>query len=436
MSFVLSVSESLAALEGMVASDIALPVGAVLGIGFVLVLVQGFFAGYETGVVSANPMKVSHLVKTGSRRAKTYSLLMRRRDRILALTLIGTNTAIVCATILVASRLGKFWTMLILAPVALIFGEIIAKSVFRHYATQLVLAFVYPIRAFYVALFPLVVPVTAFCNRLLVLLTGKSWQYARVLTREELRLVFLEGEESKAIESTEREMICGVIDLSTTMVKEIMVPRTRMVAVESSATQSELVKRFWDSRYSRMPVYKGRIDNVIGIVNVFDIIQGGVDAPNAAIERFVRPAYYVPDTKRVGELLQELRKNRLQMAIVVDEYGGTDGIVTLEDVIEEIFGEIQDEYDEEQPPIQRLEENRFLVDAKIGVEDANEGMNLDLPHGEAETLGGFVMNRAGKIPAPGESIEYGNVKFTIVEADERSISKVRVEIGEKDQHEP
>ena len=321
------------------------PLVAVCAVAFFLVLLQGFFAGYETGVVSADPVRVSHLAEMGSRSARAYSRLMRRRDRLLILTLVGTNIAVVCATILLASRIGKVWTTLILTPVSLILGEIVAKSVFRHHATRLVLALVYPIKAFYVALFPVVACASAFSNRLLAILTGKSWRDAPPLTREELRYLFLEGEEADAIEPAERAMIHGVIDLSTTMVKEIMVPRIRMVAVESRATQGKLTDLFRQNGYSRMPVYRKRIDNVIGIVNVFDIIREGVGTGEESIQPFIRPAYYVPDTKRVGELLQELRARKTHMAIVIDEYGGTDGIVTLEDVVEEIFGEISDEHD-------------------------------------------------------------------------------------------
>jgi len=399
-----------------------------LAIGFLFVLLQGFFAGYETGVVSANPIRLNHLVETGSRTAKIFSRLMQRRDRLLTLTLVGTNVAMVCATILVASRIGKLWTTLFMVPMSLIFGEIMAKSLFRHHATRLVLALAYPIRFFYIVFFPVVALATAFSNRLLILLTGKSWGDVPGLTREELRYVFLEGEESAAIEPAERAMIHRVIDLSTTMVKEIMVPRTRMVAVELHATQKELVNLFEQSGYSRMPVYETRIDNVIGVVNVFDIIREDVEKDKESIERFVRPAYYVPDTKRVGELLQELRARKTHMAIVIDEYGGTDGIVTLEDVVEEIFGEIQDEYDEEPPAVQPVGENSVLIDASLDLEEASEALGTELPVEDADTLSGFILKRAGKIPAVGETVEYESLRFEIVEANGQRISKVKVDM--------
>jgi len=412
----------------------SLPLTTVFGIAFLFVLVQGFFAGYETGVVSANPIRLSHLVEAGSRNAKAYCRLVHRRDRVLTLTLVGTNVAVVCATILVAGRIGKLWTTLLLTPVSLIFGEIIAKTVFRRHATRFVIALAYPMRVLYITLLPVVAVASAFSNSLLRLFTGKSRRDASPLTREELRYVFLEGEDSAAIETTEREMIHGVIDLSTTMAKEVMVPRTRMVAVESRATQGELIKRFQESGYSRMPVYRERVDNVIGVVNVFDIIREGVDTPGESIKRFIRPAYYVPDTKRVGELLQELRANRIHMAIVIDEYGGTDGIVTLEDAIEEIFGEIQDEYDEEPPAVDRIGQDSLLVDADLDIEEASKALGIELPTEDAETVGGFVLNLAGKIPAAGEIVVYRNATFTVVEADEHSISKLKVDIKQGEQH--
>jgi CBS domain containing-hemolysin-like protein len=412
-----------------------LPLAGVFGIACLLVMVQALFAGYETGVVSANPIRVNHLAQEGSVSARIYSRLVRRRDRLLILTLVGTNIAVVWATILVASRIGHLRTTLILVPFSLVFGEIIAKSMFRHHATRLVLAFVYPLRVIYFVLFPVVACATALSNRLLMLLTGKSWQDSQALTREELRLVFTEGLESGAIEPEEQEMIHSVIELGTTMVKEIMVPRTRMVAVSSDATQSELVELFRKSGYSRMPVFKEHIDSIVGIVNVFDIIKEGLDAQvDGSIEQFMRPAYYVPDTKRVGEVLQELRAKRIHMAIVVDEYGGTDGLVTLEDAMEEIFGEIQDEYDAELPSIAKIEDNVFVADAELDIEEAEKILGLKLPHEDAETMAGFILNIAGKIPAQGETVQYGNVTFTVVEADEHSVSKVRITLGQESNH--
>ncbi len=432
---IMHVFSAILTMLGQPVAHSSLPLTSVFGMAFLFVLIQGFFAGYETGVVSANPIRLSHLVEAGSRTAKVYCQLVRRRDRILTLTLVGTNVAVVCATILVAGRIGKLWATLLLTPVSLIFGEIIAKTVFRRHATRFVLALAYPMRFLYLTLLPVVAVAATFSNSLLRLFTGKSWRDASPLTREELRYVFLEGEASAAIESTEREMIHGVIDLSTTMAKEVMVPRTRMVAVESRATQGELVKRFQESGYSRIPVYRERIDNVIGVVNVFDIIREGVETPDESIQRFIGPCYYVPDTKRVGELLQELRANRIHMAIVIDEYGGTDGIVTLEDAIEEIFGEIQDEYDDEPPAVERIGANSLLLDAELDIEEASRAIGIELPQDDAETVGGFVLNRAGKIPAPGETVVYRNATFTVVEADEHSISKVKVDIKQEGQYE-
>jgi len=193
--------------------------------------------------------------------------------------------------------------------------------------------------------------------------------------------------------------------------------------------------RFRESGYSRMPVFKESIDSIVGIVNVFDIIREGLDAHvDKSIEPFIRPAYYVPDTKRVGEILQELRVRKIHMAIVVDEYGGTDGIVTLEDAIEEIFGEIQDEYDVERPSIQQVGNNIFIADAELDIEEAEEALGLELPQDDAETLAGFILNIAGKIPAPDETVRYGNVTFTVVEADEHSVSKVRITLGQESNH--
>lgn len=234
------------------------------------------------------------------------------------------------------------------------------------------------------------------------------------------------GELSRLLEQEEREMIQRVFDLSETVVREIMVPRIDMVAVEETTPIPDLLKLLREKRHSRIPVYRERVDNIVGFLHIKDLVLNTGELERLELKEIIRPAHFVPETKRADDLLSDMRARRMHLAIVVDEYGGTAGLVTLEDVIEELVGEIQDETDKEQPLIVRLADGSFRVDAKVDLDDLNERLEVNLPADEYDTLGGLLYGLAGKIPIPGDRFRDRGLEFVISGVRGKRITQVLV----------
>jgi CBS domain containing-hemolysin-like protein len=252
------------------------------------------------------------------------------------------------------------------------------------------------------------------------------------VSRDDLRLLFeSEPQGSTDVREEEREMIEGIFDLVETSVREIMVPLVDVVAVEEVATVDEVVARIQESGRSRLPVYRERIDNVIGVVTAHDVlVRAHRDAPHGELRPLVRPAYYVPLTTRISDLLREMQRQRVQLAVVVDEYGGAQGIVTVEDIVEEIVGEIQDEHERRPAGLTPLPDGSYLVEARLGLDELNESLEWELPKKDYETVGGLVLAALGRIPRPGEQVVVGAYELSVVDADERRIVKLKVKARE------
>jgi CBS domain containing-hemolysin-like protein len=234
-------------------------------------------------------------------------------------------------------------------------------------------------------------------------------------------------------EREKREMIQGIVELSETTVREIMVPRIDVVSFSADTDLKELLDEVVDCGHSRVPVYKDTIDNVVGILYAKDLLSYLVKEPaELSLAEIIRPPYFVPESKKINSLLREFKKRRVHISIAVDEYGGTSGIVCLEDIIEEIVGEIQDEFDNETEEILEIGEKVYLCDARAGIEDLNERLHLDLPAVDYDTLGGFVLNLFGKIPVKFEKVAHNNVDFVIQEMDGHKIIKMKLIVNNPD----
>lgn len=255
----------------------------------------------------------------------------------------------------------------------------------------------------------------------------------RSITEEEIHSIIDVGEQEGVINRDEHAMIDAVLDLGDTLVREILVPRTEMVAVEIATPVTEILKTIIEAGHSRIPVYEGDVDHIAGILYAKDLLKLWGKLPEEiSIRSICRKAYFVPETKSTADLLKEFKVRRVHMAIAVDEYGGTSGIVTIEDILEEIVGEIQDEHDPvEQSGISRLDDGSYLFDARSHIEDVEDELNVQLPRGEYDTLGGFISHLLGHVPAQGEQGRYGKMLFTIEEADARKVSSIRVSIEEE-----
>jgi magnesium and cobalt transporter len=255
------------------------------------------------------------------------------------------------------------------------------------------------------------------------------------VTEEEIQSLIDVGEQEGVINRDEHAMIDAVLDLDDTLVREILVPRTDVVAVEETSPVSEVLEIINTAGHSRIPVYEGDIDHVTGILYAKDLLKlWGKQPDQIKISSVCRKAYFIPETKPISDLLKEFKVRRVHMAIAVDEYGGTSGIVTIEDILEEIVGEIQDEHDPvEQSGKTRLDDGSYLFDARSHIEDVEEELGVELPRGEYDTLGGFISHLLGHVPVQGEKSRHSNLLFTVQEADPRKVSLIKVSlIAERD----
>jgi len=253
------------------------------------------------------------------------------------------------------------------------------------------------------------------------------------VTEEEIHSLIDVGEQEGVINRDEHAMIDAVLDLGDTLVREILVPRTEMVAVEITTPVIEVLETIIAAGHSRIPVYEGDIDHITGILYAKDLLKLWGKLPEEiSIKSVCRKAYFIPETKTTADLLKEFKVRRVHMAVAVDEYGGTSGIITIEDILEEIVGEIQDEHDPvEQSTISRLDDGSYILDARSHIEDVEDELNVQLPRGEYDTLGGFLSHLMGHVPVQGEQGRYGTLLFTVEEADARKVSTIRVSIEEE-----
>ncbi len=398
---------------------------------FVLgVILNGLFAGYETGFLSADRIRIRFFSEEEKNPRATGLLReLEHPDRMITTVLIGTNLALIIGTMALASEIqNPLITTLIATPVYLIFAEIVPKSVFRRHPNVLS-TYLFPVmRAFWIFLWLLVWP-TLQSLKFLRWITGvgNKSKSPMMSTEEDLRNLIDESAAHGTIEREEQEMMHSVMDLQKTDAKEIMVPRIDIQAVSVDTTRSQLMDLFKESGRTRIPIYRDSIDSIIGVANAHDLLLD-VKAEDENIDRFIQEILHVPDTKPVDDLLQELKKAPQHIAVVTDEYGGTDGLITLEDVLEEIFGEIHDEHDQDLALIQQLGPNNYVVDARMPLEDLSEAIGVKIEDSEVETVGGWIMHLAGRIPFQGEKLKFSGFRITVLEGSDNRIGKVRLDI--------
>jgi CBS domain containing-hemolysin-like protein len=402
-----------------------------LALVLVCLVASAFFSAAEMAFIAANRIRLRHLAEQGSRVARGYMEAFQRPERLLSTAMMGVTIAHVSASALTTAllqpwfdRLAALWATVILTPLMLIVGEILPKALTQQRATAVALRTYDPLRVAAKLLAPLV-----WAANLLVggLLKGLGFRESRdpFVSRDDLRLLFqVEPTGATDVREEEREMIDGIFDLGETAVREVMVPLVDVVAVPEEATVEATMMRIRESGHSRLPVYRERIDHVIGIVAALDVLHRG--ATEETVKGLLRPAYYVPETKRIDDLLREMQRQRIQLAVVVDEYGGSEGIVTVEDIVEEIVGEIEDEHSRQSSPLTSLPDGSYLVAGRMAIDELNETLEWDLPRKDYDTVGGLILSLLGRIPRPGETVFLGRYELAVVDADERRILKVKV----------
>ncbi len=391
-------------------------------------------AAAEAGLAASNRGRLRLLAEQGTTRAETVQGYVQERKAVLGALAIARVLSVVVATALALFILtrqdGSTWTALGIAAAGSLIVVALLQAVPRLLVSQ------NPER-WSILLSPFVGVIRALFGRpaWLFELPGRALLRVRALggKASELRseddiLHLMEREEANGgIEEEERQMIRGIINLEETPAREIMVPRIDIVAVGADADFDEVMRLIIERGYSRIPLYEDTIDNVIGVVYAKDLLRYLADGGRPPdLKDVARPAYFIPESKKVDEVLAELRQKKVHIAIVVDEYGGTAGLLTIEDLLEEIVGEIEDEYDQEEVVVQRLSDNEAIVDGRVGLDDLNELLGLDLKGEDFDTVGGFVYHHLGKMPNLGDEVRADGLRLRILSVLGRRIKKVRV----------
>ena len=423
-----------------------------------LILVGGFFAASEISLITVKRHRLTQLVGEGSRAARVAQRLTEDPSRFLAtiqiaLTFLGFLASAFGAVSFSgslanlvrlvplefirdsATQISFVLVTLLIALASIIIGELVPKTLALAFPDRFAIFVARPIGWFDRILRPIVWLVSTVSNVLVRALGGKDRPQAGYLSTEELKMLVETGSEQGGIEEDEKEMIHGVIELAETKVHQVMVPRIGIRAVEVHDPIDQVLDMIVRAGHSRVPVYEESLDNIVGILYAKDLLPflrpGAAPAAEIDIRSLVRPAAYVPETKPVDELLHEMRVDKRHIAIVVDEYGGTAGLITMEDVVEEIVGEIQDEYDSEESLVEPLEEDEkiaFRVDGRVSMDDLRDLFELsdteEDDEDEYDTVGGFIVHRVGRIPLPGAVVPFRDVTLTVETAEPRRIGKV------------
>ncbi|WP_305041614.1 HlyC/CorC family transporter [Geoalkalibacter sp.] len=402
---------------------------AVLGVLFVL---SAFFSGSETALMSLDKLRVKYLVKKKRKNAERLEELLDQPESLLGAILVGNNLVNIAASVFATGLFvslygerGELLTILVLTPLLLIFAEICPKTYSAKNPERVSFWVLRPILAVLWLLAPVIWVVTRISRLLTRLIQGED-KPGPILSEDEIRNIISVGEEAGVLPKENRHMLHGIFDLSAIRARDIMIPRTEVVAMEAGTPFDEALALARGAHHSRFPVYEGSLDQVIGIIHSKDILRYVGRPQDFRLRESCRPPYFVPESKRIGTLLQAFRRKRAHLAIVVDEYGGMEGIVTLEDIVEEIVGEIQDEYDAEEVEIRELGPRQYLVDGSVTLRILNRRFGLELAEEHANTLAGFLMHKMGVIPEQGAVCECDGLVFTVVRVVERRIEEIEM----------
>ena len=401
------------------------------------VLCVAFFSSSEAALISVNRLKIRSLAEKGDGKAKAVQRLREEHDRLFGTILLTENFFIILASSLgttVALQLfhGSEAVTIIASIVMTIFivlfGEITPKTFAASNSERVALLVSRPMEAIITLMHPLVWLFTTVTNTVIKLF-GTKGRLSPFVTEEEIKAIITIGEEEGALDVHEKAMLHKVFEFGDTLAVEAMRPRTEVICIDKDARVSEALALVAEHGHSRYPVIEDSVDNVQGLLYMKDLVVGmskgeiDVDDP---VSRMVRPAYFIPETKKVRELLTEMQRQKIQMVIVIDEYGGTAGIVTIEDLMEEIVGSIQDEFDQEESDVQIVDEKTFVVAGSADLDEVSDETGIKMASEDFNTIGGFVFGLFGRMPRAGETLKYRDLKFEVLEMDERKISRVKI----------
>ena len=396
-----------------------------------------FFCSAETAFIGMQKLRLQHLIQSGHPAAKRVAKIVEQPEKFLATVLLGINffeTAVATLGTIIAVSLirNENWAVaiatIVITIVTLVFAELIPKSLAVRYGERLALRYVRPLEIISTILYPLVY-ILNHIGITFTKLVGEGEIPKPTISEEEFRTAISIGEAEGVMEGNEAEMLHKVFEFTDRPVSKIMVPRTEIAWVEQGTKLSDFLNLYTQGRYSRFPVYKDNTDNVVGMLHAKDVLLKLTDESDSrdnVIDDLMRPAYFVPEGKRLGELLAEMRDGGHNAAVVVDEFGGIAGMVTLGQLTEEIVGDIHDELTGKEKDFIVTGDSTFQLDGGFRIEEANEELGLNLPGGDYETVAGFILNQLGRIPKQGEHFKYQNLKFVITEIRGMKIAKVIV----------
>jgi len=416
-----------------------------LALFIVCLLLSAFFSTSETAFTSLQRIRVEHLVNTKVTGAERVAKMMRRPEKLLSTILTGNNLANTAAaalgTVLAVSVWGE-WGILIatigIAVILLVFCETTPKVIAARNAERLSIKLARPIEVASRIFTPAVLALSSIASRF-SRLAGVKPIARSLVSEEEIRTMISVGHKEGTVEKDEAEMLHKVFEFGDRPVHEVMVPRPEVVSIEQGSTVADFLALYAESPLSRFPVYQENMDNVVGILSIKDVLmalaKGTIDN-QSVIDDLIRPSYFTPETKRINQLFTEMRDKNYRMAVIVDEYGGTAGIVSLSRLVEEIVGQVGDELAAIEKEYEAINEYTFQIDGSMNIEEANEEMGLELPEGDYETVAGFILDLLGHIPKRGEQIRYKGLKIVITKMRELKIEEVLLTKEKKQQDVP
>lgn len=397
-------------------------------------LLEGFFSGSEIGVVSADQIKLRHKAAKGSKGARLALKMLEKPEWLLSTTLVGTNISIVTNTTMTTALMihlfgenGSFMAIVLAAPLIWVFGEIVPKSVFQQRADVITPYVIYVLRFFSLLFYPILL-IFSVLTKLLARLAGDTAKNPFTLREEIVSMFHMQATDAGDIQPMEQNMIRRMFNFSETTVQEVMLPLIEVTAVEQSSSCEQAMRISAEKSHIRLPVFDQRIDRIVGILHTLDLLN--VD-PQEPIKDYMSPALYVPSSKNIRELMLEMRKEGTVVAIVVDEFGGAEGLVSMEDIMEEVVEDLEDEYDavEDQSEewIKKVGTADYRVNARIEIDELCEKLKIDLPRGNYATLAGLLLDKMHSVPHQGTVMKENGITLTVQRSSAKSVREVRIQ---------
>lgn len=415
----------------------------------ILILINAYFAASEIAFISLNDAKIERQAKEENKKAKQIEKMLKNPSKFLATIQIGITLAGFLSSAfasdafadILAPALNNIFPMvsvqtfrgisiiiitIILSFFTLVFGELVPKRLAMKYSEKVAYASIGIIKLISIITAPFVKILTKSTN-LISKLFGISENEEEIVTEEEIKMMIDEGEENGTIEFEEKEMINNIFEFNDITASEVMTHRTDIYAIEVNNDIQKELSKLDEYKYSRIPVYEGTIDNIVGILFVKDLLKYFATNEKIEVRKIMREAYFVPEGKPINELFKDLQRNKRQMAIIIDEYGGTAGLVTMEDLIEEIVGNIFDEYDEVENEFEKIDDNTFLINGSIAINDLEKLLQISIPEGDYDTLSGYLLEELGRVPNDNEKpvIETKNITYKVEEYEDKRIILVK-----------